>query len=67
MVLQALAFAWLGRSYQGAATGVGPARRCFQKALSIDPCLDMAGMPPSATKDLNTCVDGQSVLGEWCM
>ncbi|BDA47118.1 probable tetratricopeptide repeat protein 37 [Coccomyxa sp. Obi] len=40
---QALAFAWLGRSYQGETTGAGRARLCFQKALSIDPCLDIAG------------------------
>lgn len=42
---QAHAFAWLGQHYVEQPDGAAPARRCFQKALSIDPCLASAGAP----------------------
>ena len=42
---QAAAFAWLGRYYRDVAQDPGKGRRCFQRALAIDPCDDIAGEP----------------------
>ena len=42
-LLQALAYASLGGYYQRQPKGAGAARKCFQRALAIDPCLAAAG------------------------
>ena len=41
--VQALAYAWLGLFYQEQPKGLGAARKCFQRALAIDPHLAIAG------------------------
>ena len=40
---QALAYAWLGLFYKQQVKGAAPARKCFQRALAIDPHLSIAG------------------------
>lgn len=46
---RAAAFAWLGRYYEEEAGDIGKARRCYQRALAIDPVEDVAG---EALRDL---------------
>ena len=40
---RAAAFAWLGKYYNEIGQDGGKARRCFQRALAIDPAEDVAG------------------------
>ncbi|KAK9847277.1 hypothetical protein WJX84_002642 [Apatococcus fuscideae] len=40
---RAAAFAWLGKYYREVAGDTGKARRCYQRALAIDPVDDVAG------------------------
>ncbi len=40
---QAAAFAWLGRFYREVASDAARARKCFQKALALDPTQADAG------------------------
>lgn len=39
----AQAFAWLGRWYQAVGRDPAAAKRCFQRALALDPTVDVAG------------------------
>ena len=41
--VQALAYTWLGLFYQQQRKGLGAARKCFQRALAIEPQLAIAG------------------------
>ena len=52
---RAAAFAWLGRYYEEEAGDAGKARRCYQRALAIDPVEDVAGEAAHSCSIVTDC------------